>query len=97
MTVGSAEAALAAIGSSPLDVLISDVGMAGRDGYDLIRDVRRMPSDRGRIPAIALSAFARESDRQAALAAGYDRHVAKPVEVERLLAAVADVIGVRSR
>jgi PAS domain S-box-containing protein len=97
MTVGSAEAALAAIGSSPLDVLISDVGMAGRDGYDLIREVRRMPSDRGRIPAIALSAFARESDRQAALAAGYDRHVAKPVEVERLLAAVADVIGVRSR
>ena len=97
MTVGSAEAALAAIGSSPLDVLISDVGMAGRNGYDLIREVRRMPSDRGRIPAIALSAFARESDRQAALAAGYDRHVAKPVEVERLLAAVADVIGVRSR
>ena len=49
--------------------------------------------DRGLDPAIALSAFARESDRQDALAAGYDRHVAKPVEVERLLAAVADVIG----
>jgi signal transduction histidine kinase/ActR/RegA family two-component response regulator len=97
LTVGSAEAALAAIGSSPLDVLISDVGMAGRDGYDLIREVRRMPPDRGRIPAIALSAFAREADRQDALAAGYDRHVAKPVEVERLLAAVADVMGVRSR
>ena len=97
VTVSSAEAALAAIGSSPLDVLISDVGMAGRDGYDLIREVRRMRSDCGRIPAIALSAFARESDRQDALAAGYDRHVAKPVEVERLLAAVADVISARSR
>jgi signal transduction histidine kinase/CheY-like chemotaxis protein len=96
VTVGSAEAALAAIGSSVLDVLISDVGMAGRNGYDLIREVRRMPSDRGRIPAIALSAFARESDRQDALAAGYDRHMAKPVEVERLLAAVAEVIGARS-
>jgi signal transduction histidine kinase/DNA-binding response OmpR family regulator len=97
MTVGSADAALEAMGSSPPDVLISDVGMAGRDGYDLIRAVRRLPSGRGRIPAIALSAFARESDRQAALDAGYDRHVAKPVEVDLLLATVADVISLRSR
>jgi CheY-like chemotaxis protein len=97
MTVGSADAALEAMGSSSPDVLISDVGMAGRDGYDLIRAVRRMPSGHGRIPAIALSAFARESDRQAALDAGYDRHVAKPVEVAMLLAAVADVIRARGR
>src|SRR4029453_5249878 len=97
MTVGSADAALEAMGSSPPDVLISDVGMAGRDGYDLIRAVRRLPSGRGRIPAIALSAFAREAERQAALNAGYDRHVAKPVEVDLLLATVADVISLRSR
>jgi signal transduction histidine kinase/ActR/RegA family two-component response regulator len=98
MAVASVEAALEAIGSGPPDVLISDVGMAGRDGYDLIRAVRRRPSSGGRpIPAIALSAFARESDRQDALDAGYDRHVAKPVEISVLLAAVADVVAARSR
>ena len=53
--------------------------------------------DGGLIPAIALSAFARESDRQDALDAGYDRHVAKPVEISVLLAAVADVFAARSR
>jgi PAS domain S-box-containing protein len=98
VAVASVEAALEAIGSAPPDVLISDVGMAGRDGYDLIRAVRRRPSmDGGLIPAIALSAFARESDRQDALDAGYDRHVAKPVEISVLLAAVADVVAARSR
>jgi len=97
VAVASVEAALEAIGSAPPDVLISDVGMADQDGYDLIRAVRMMPSSGGGlIPAIALSAFARESDRQAALDAGYDRHVAKPVEISVLLAAVADVVAARS-
>jgi CheY-like chemotaxis protein/two-component sensor histidine kinase len=98
MAVSSVEAALEAIGSAPPDVLISDVGMADQDGYDLIRAVRMMTSSGGGlIPAIALSAFARESDRQDALDAGYDRHVAKPVEISVLLAAVADVVAARSR
>jgi CheY-like chemotaxis protein len=98
VAVASVEAALEAIGSAPPDVLISDVGMADQDGYDLIRAVRCRPSSAGGlIPAVALSAFARESDRQDALDAGYDRHVAKPVEISVLLAAVADVVAARSR
>ena len=96
--VDGAEAALKAITALEPDVLISDVGMAGRDGYDLIRSVRRLPIGRGgRVPAIALSAFARESDRREALEAGYDRHVAKPVELDALVAAVADVVYARRR
>jgi signal transduction histidine kinase/AmiR/NasT family two-component response regulator len=96
--VDGAEAALKAITALEPDVLVSDVGMAGRDGYDLIRSVRRLPTGRaGQVPAIALSAFARESDRRAALEAGYDRHLAKPVELEALVAAVADVVCARRR
>jgi signal transduction histidine kinase len=98
MAVDGVEAALKAIAAAAPDVLVSDVGMAGRDGYDLIRSVRRLPAGRGgQVPAIALSAFARESDRRDALEAGYDRHVAKPVEFDALVAAVADVVGARSR
>ena len=98
VAVDSVEAALKAIAAAPPEILVSDVAMAGRDGYDLIRAVRRLPPGRGgRVPAIALSAFARESDRQDALQAGYDRHVAKPVEFEALVSAVADVVAARSR
>ena len=93
--VESADAALDAFRSSPPDMLISDIGMAGRDGYDLIRAVRRLPG--GGVPAIALSAFARESDRQDALRAGYDRHVAKPVEPGSLRSAVTELLDARPR
>jgi signal transduction histidine kinase len=98
MAVDGVDAALKAIASVAPDVLVSDVGMAGRDGYDLIRSIRRLPPGRGgHVPAIALSAFARDSDRRDALDAGYDRHVAKPVEFETLVAALADVVAARSR
>jgi CheY-like chemotaxis protein len=98
VAVDGVEAALKAIAATPPEVLVSDVAMAGRDGYDLIRAVRRLPpAGGGRVPAIALSAFARESDRLDALQAGYDRHVAKPVEFEALVSAVADVVAARSR
>ena len=93
--VGSADAALDAFRSAPPDMLISDIGMAGRDGYDLIRAVRRLPG--GGVPAIALSAFARESDRQDALRAGYDRHVAKPIEPGSLRSAVTELLDARFR
>jgi signal transduction histidine kinase len=95
--VDSADAALDAMRSSRPDVLISDIGLADRDGYDLIRAVRGMPGDRGRVPAIALSAFARESDRLDALRAGYDRHLSKPVESRALCSAVAELLGARAR
>jgi signal transduction histidine kinase len=98
IAVDGVDAALKAVDSAAPDVLISDVGMAGRDGYDLIRCIRRLPPDRGgHVPAIALSAFARDSDRRDALGAGYDRHVAKPVELDTLVAALADVVTARSR
>ena len=93
--VESAAAALDAFRSAPPDVLISDIGMAGHDGFDLIRAVRRLPG--GSVPAIALSAFARESDRLDALRAGYDRHLAKPVEPGSLRSAVAELLDARPR
>ena len=68
----------------PVDVLVSDLGMPGADGFDLIRCVRR-PEDHGgrpQLPAVALTAYASAEDRQRALAAGYDAHVAKPMDVD---------------
>jgi CheY-like chemotaxis protein/anti-sigma regulatory factor (Ser/Thr protein kinase) len=88
--VCSAAEALAELESAPPDVLISDIGMAGDDGYALIRKVRALPeSAGGRVPALALTAYARDSDREAALRAGFDRHMAKPIDPMDLLAAVA--------
>jgi CheY-like chemotaxis protein len=76
------------------DVLISDIGMPTADGYDLIREVRRLDPERGgRIPAVALTAYAREEDRTQALSAGYQTHLAKPVDPVTLAAAVADLAG----
>jgi signal transduction histidine kinase len=76
-------------GSMP-DVLVSDIGMPGEDGFDLISKVRAMdPECGGNIPAIALTAYAREEDRTRVLKAGFQRHVAKPVEPAALAAAVA--------
>ena len=95
--VDTMDAALAAIQSVPPDVLISDIGLGDGDGYDLIRAVRRLPAGHGDVPAIALSAFARESDRLDALTAGYDRHLAKPVEPASLRSAVAQLLGARPR
>jgi PAS domain S-box-containing protein len=95
--VDTMDAALAAIQSVPPDVLISDIGLADGDGYDLIRAVRKLPAGHGDVPAIALSAFARESDRLNALTAGYDRHLAKPVEPASLRSAVAQLLDARPR
>ena len=65
--------------------MLSDIGMPNRDGYDLMRAVRARWE---RLPSAALTAFARSDDRTAALLAGYDAHLAKPVEVRELLATV---------
>jgi CheY-like chemotaxis protein len=62
-------------------VLVSDLAMPGKDGYALIRQVRSRPSERQRrLPAVAVSAHAREEDRRRALEAGYDVHIAKPID-----------------
>ena len=90
--VGSTQEALAAIERERPDLLISDIGMPEEDGYDLIRRVRALPSDSGgRIPAIALTAYARTEDRMRALRTGYQMHVAKPVELAELVAVAASL------
>lgn len=90
--VGSAAEALEALRGPLPDILISDIGMPGTDGYDLIRQVRKLPvSQGGKIAAIALTAYTRVEDRLQALRAGYDMHVPKPVELAELVAVAASV------
>ncbi|MEO7359741.1 MAG: ATP-binding protein, partial [Gemmatimonadaceae bacterium] len=76
------------------DVLVSDVGMPGEDGYSLIRRVRRLgAAQHGDIPAIALTAYARAEDRVKAIAAGFQMHIAKPVEPIEIITMVASAAG----
>ncbi|MDO9018467.1 MAG: ATP-binding protein [Deltaproteobacteria bacterium] len=78
------------IALDPPEVLISDIGMPGGDGYALIRGVRALPADRGgRVPALALTAYARAEDRARALRAGFDEHLPKPVEPSALVRVLA--------
>ncbi len=75
-------------------VLISDVGMPGEDGYELIRKIRQLPDHQGgKTPAAALTAFARSEDRTRALRAGYQSHLSKPVEPSELITVVASLAG----
>ncbi|HSK72129.1 MAG TPA: PAS domain S-box protein, partial [Pyrinomonadaceae bacterium] len=79
------------------DILISDIGMPGEDGYSLIRKVRALEANGKRIPAIALTAYAREEDRMRALLAGFQVHVAKPVNPVELIAVIGGLAGLRKR
>jgi PAS domain S-box-containing protein len=91
---GSVREALASLGSAIPDLLISDIGIPDEDGYDLIRLVRALPPESGgKVPAIALTAYARVEDRLKALRAGFQMHVPKPVELAELLTVVASVAG----
>ena len=96
--VGSADAALGILdgngdGFVP-DVLVSDVGMAGTDGFALVRELRSRPSERSRkLPAIAVTAYANPEDRVRALVAGYQNHVPKPVDANVLAAAIAKLVA----
>ena len=93
-SASSVAEALAALDSSWPDVLLSDIGMPGADGYELIARVREMEVLRGgMMPAIALTAYARESERQQALEAGFQMHLSKPVEVSQLIAGIANLAG----
>jgi PAS domain S-box-containing protein len=76
------------------DVVISDIGMAEEDGYEFMRKVRALPQEQGGlVPAIALTGYATRKDRERALAAGYQLHLAKPVEPAGLVAAIASLVG----
>ena len=91
---GSALQALEVLKTNRPDVLISDIGMPHIDGYEFIRRVRQLPPLEGRrLPAIALTAFARSVDRTRAIMAGYQMHMAKPIEPQELVATVASFAG----
>ena len=90
MTCSSAEEALSAIVEDLYDILISDIGMPGKDGYMMIKELRSLDI---LLPAIALTAFARSADRTRALNSGFQGHVAKPVEPAELLATISSLVG----
>jgi signal transduction histidine kinase/CheY-like chemotaxis protein len=89
IAVGTAREGLELLGTERPDVIISDIGMPEKNGYQFIREVRSLPAERGgKIPAIALTAFARLEDRITAMAAGYQEYLTKPVEPQELVAAI---------
>ncbi|MEG4499516.1 PAS domain S-box protein [Microcoleus sp. F10-C6] len=91
--VANAADALAVLAESVPDLLLSDIGMPDTDGYMLLRQVRALAPDRGGlVPAIALTAYAGEIDYQQALAAGFHRHIAKPLEPDKLVQAILDLL-----
>lgn len=93
-TAMSVPEAIEAVQRDRPHVLISDLGMPDQDGYELIRAIRALPAECGRnLPALALSAFARSEDRRRAVLAGFQTHVAKPVEPAELVAVVASLSG----
>jgi CheY-like chemotaxis protein len=91
-TAASAHEALEAMAGSQFDALVSDIGMPGEDGYELIGRVRALPPESGgRTPAVALTAYARAEDRLRALRAGFEMHVSKPVELTELVVVIANL------
>jgi PAS domain S-box-containing protein len=92
----NAEAALACIHGAGANFLVSDIGMAGKDGYQLIRSLREQGLGADVLPALALTAFARTKDRADALAAGFQDHVVKPVDPSTLISRVSSLRRPRS-
>jgi signal transduction histidine kinase/ActR/RegA family two-component response regulator len=94
LTVSSAAEALKAVdGNCDVNVMISDIGMPEHDGYELISKVRAMPGNLGRVPAVALTALARDEDRKRTLLAGYQVHVSKPIDPAELVTVIATLAG----
>jgi signal transduction histidine kinase/CheY-like chemotaxis protein len=89
-------ARLASVGETPIDVLVSDIGMPQLDGYELMRRVRALEHDGRRIPAVAVTGYATESDRERVLAAGYNTHVAKPIRPVTVATAVRRALQEKS-
>jgi CheY-like chemotaxis protein len=86
--VESAQQALENLPVFKPDVLLSDIGLPIESGYELIRKVRSLSSEASNIPAVALTAFATEKDRQLAISAGFQMHLSKPVEPDVLVEAI---------
>lgn len=93
-TASSSAEALALLRGMTPNVIISDIGMPGEDGFEFISKLRQLPPEHGgRIPAVALTAYARAEDRLRVLRSGYQMHVSKPVELAELVAIVSNVVG----
>lgn len=91
--VASGEEALAAIATEPPDVLLSDIGMPGMDGYALIERVRGLLSRSGKpLVVLALTAYAGETNQQKILNAGFQAHITKPIEPTQLVSAIANLL-----
>ncbi len=91
--VGSAAEAIASFGARRPDLVVSDIAMPGRSGYDLIRELRARPAEAGgTVPAVALTAYAAQEDVAKARLAGFDAHLAKPVEMQDLVRSLADLL-----
>ena len=71
----------------PFDLILSDIGMPGMDGYAFMQAIRSRQGTR-RVPSIALTAFTRREDRERALTAGYQEHLTKPIDINKLLLAI---------
>ncbi len=96
-TASSARAAFAIVETHRLDVLVSDIGMPDEDGFSLVVRIRALPPNAGgTLPAIALTAYARQEDAAHAMRVGFQRHMAKPVDVDALLAAVLELAPPRA-
>jgi len=92
-----ADQAMDLLRNEPVDILISDIGMAGADGYQLIGQVRALEDEKiATIPAVAVTAYARADDRRRLLLAGFQMHLAKPVEPQELVAGISSLIGLTS-
>ena len=89
----SARQALETLGADPPDVLVSDIGMPDLDGYQFIRRYRAMEPKGARLPALALTAFARADDRKQAILAGYQAHLSKPFDIVEFVIVVAGLAG----
>jgi CheY-like chemotaxis protein len=90
----SADEAIKQLTSKSPHIVLSDIGMPEKDGYDLIRAVRALPqATHARVPAAALTAFARSQDRTRSLLAGFQAHITKPVDPAELVAVVAALTG----
>lgn len=93
-TAASSQDALGQIAQAKPDLIVSDIGMPGEDGYLFMQRLRSLPPEGGGlIPAVALTAYARTEDRTRALLAGFNSHLAKPVDPAELLLVVATVSG----
>jgi signal transduction histidine kinase/ActR/RegA family two-component response regulator len=92
----SAAEARELLAETPADVLVCDISMPVEDGYTFMRALRESAGDAGQIPAIALTAYAFQHDRERAVAAGFDAHLAKPVQLGALASEIAQLVGARS-